>query len=236
MVFRAGNQAIDRFILGQKRCEKGAEGGLPHGGAAGGDRVLAAAEVEEDGAAGIGLDIGRGVVADEEFQGVGGISLPHEVVVVVRRERFVGGEDQVAVVEGGGGFLDPEVAIGDLAVAPAGDGGTVGIAVQDVAEEKEAGGGFAIAFSLLDAGLGGVQAATPGEAAAAKMDGDGGVGFYPGIAGGGPAVELEGGVAGVPAVGDGEEEGAGVVGDGGGRERGGEKKKREEEKEAGHVA
>ena len=80
---------------------------------------------------------------------MGGVGLAHEVVVVVGRERFVGGKDEVAVVEGGGGFLDPEIAIGDLAVAPAGDGGTVGIAVQDVAEEKEAGGGFAIAFSAI---------------------------------------------------------------------------------------
>jgi hypothetical protein len=158
------------------------------------------------------------------------------VIVVIGGEGFVGGEDEVAVVEGGGGFLDPEIAIGDLAVAPAGDGGAVGIAVENVAEKKEAGGGFSVAFAFLESGLSRMKATAPSKTAAAEMDGDGGVGFYPGIAGGGAAVKLEGGVAGVPAVGDGEEEGAGVVGDGGGRERGGEKKKREEEKEAGHVA
>ena len=152
MVIHAGEQDVNGLVDRTKRFHQGAERGLLHRSAAGGDGVFPAAEVEEDGAAGTGFGVRRGVVADEEFQGVGGISLSHEVVVVVRRERFVGGEDQVAVVEGGGWFLDPEITIGDLAVAPAGDRGTVGIAVQDVAEEKEAGGGFAImlfvAFAL----------------------------------------------------------------------------------------
>jgi hypothetical protein len=236
IVFHAGKEDVNGFVDRTKRFHQGAEGGLFHRGAAGGDGVFAPAEVEEDSAAGTGFGVGRGVVADEEFQRVGGISLSHEVVMVVGGEGFVGGEDQVAVVEGGGWFLDPEITIGDLAVAPAGDGGTVGIAVEDVAEEKEAGGGFAIAFALLDAGLGRVQAATPGEAPATEMDGNGGVGFYPGILGGGTAVELEGGLPGVPMIRDSHKKGAGLLGDGRGAKMGNEKKKRKKEKQPAHMA
>jgi len=47
---------------------------------------------------------------------------------------------------------------------------------------------------------------------------------------------LKGGVAGVPTVRDGDEEGTGCVGNGGGGEGRDKKKKREKEEKAGHVA
>ena len=117
----------------------------------------------------------------------------------------------MAVVKGGGGFLDPEIAIGDLAVAPTGDGGAVSIAVEDVAEEKKAGGGFAVALAFLDAGLVGVEAATPSKPPTAEMDGDRGVGGGPSRGGGGTAVQLEGGLDGVPCLRNCHEEGAGLI-------------------------
>jgi len=157
------------------------------------------------------------------------------VIVVVGGEGFMGGENEVAVVEGRGGFLDPEVTIGDLAVAPAGDGRAVGIAVKDVAEKESAGGGFAVAFTFLKSGLSRVKAATPGETAAAEIHGDGGIFGDPGRGGGVAPVELKSGVTGVPAVGNGKEKRAGRIGDGRGRESCGEKRK-EKKEQAGHTA
>ena len=94
---------------------------------------------------------------------------------MVRWEWFVGGEDKVAVVKRGGGFLDPEIAVGDLAITPTGDRGAVGVAVEDVAEQEKAGRRFAVPLAFLDAGLGGVKAAAPGKASAAEMHRDGGI-------------------------------------------------------------
>ena len=142
---------------------------------------------------------------------MGGVGLAHEVVMLIRREWFVGGEDEVTVVKRGGGFLNPEIAVGDLAVTPTGDGGAVGIAIEDVAEEKKAGGRFAIALAFLDAGLVGVEAATPSEPPAAEMNGDGGVGGGPSRGGGDPAVQQEGGLDGVPCLRNRHEEGAGLI-------------------------
>jgi hypothetical protein len=51
---------------------------------------------------------------------VGRIVLAHEVVAVFRRKRFMSREDKVAVVESGGGILDPEITIGHLSVPPLG--------------------------------------------------------------------------------------------------------------------
>jgi len=166
---------------------------------------------------------------------VGGVGLAHQVIVVVSGEGFVGGEDEVAIVKGRGGLLDPEVAIGDLAVTPTGDGGAVGIAVEYVAEKKSAGGGFAVAFAFLESGLDGVEAAAPGETAAAEIDGKGGIFGDPGSRSGVAPVELKSGVAGVPAIGNGKEKCAGLVGDGGGREICGKKRKKKKE-QAGHTA
>jgi hypothetical protein len=157
------------------------------------------------------------------------------VIVVVGGEGFVGGEDEVAIVEGGGGFLDPKVAIGDLAVAPTGDGGAVGIAVENVAEEESAGGGFTVAFAFLESGLSRMEAAAPGETAATEIHGNGGIFSDPGSGGGVAPIELKSGVAGVPAVGNGKEKRAGRIGDGRGRESCGEKRK-EKKEQAGHTA
>lgn len=184
------------------------EGRLLHGGAAGGDGVLPAAEMKKNGAAGTGLGIGRGVVTNKEFEGMGGVGLTHEVIVLVGWERFVGGKDEVPVVEGGGGFLDPEISIGDLAVAPARNGAEVSIPIENVAEEEDPGGGFAVTFAFLGSGLGGVKATAPSEAAAAEVDGYRGILGEPGGGGGVASIELEGGMAGVPTIGNRQQKGA----------------------------
>jgi hypothetical protein len=49
---------------------------------------------------------------------VGRLVLSHAIEKVVRREGFVGIEDEMAVVVEGGGIFDPKIAIGDAAVAP----------------------------------------------------------------------------------------------------------------------
>ncbi len=175
-------------------------------------------------------------MSDEEFQGVGGIGLAHEVVVVVGGEGFVGGKDKMAVVERGGRLLDPEIAIGNLAVAPTRQRGAFRVPIEDVAEPKGSGGGFAIALAFLRAGLGGVEAAPPGEAAPAEVHGDGGIFGNPRHGGGVPPVQLEAGVPGVPTVGNGEEQDARRIRNGRGRERGREERKKKEKEEPGHTA
>jgi hypothetical protein len=155
--------------------------------------------------------------------------------MVVGGEGFVGGENEVAGVKGGGGFLDPEVSIGNLAVAPTGDGRAVGVAIKNVAEQKGAGGGFAVTFALLESGLSRVEAAAPGEAASTEIDGDGGILGDPRSGGRVAPIELEIGVAGVPTFRDGEKKGTRRVRNGGGKERGREKRKKKKE-QTGHTA
>jgi hypothetical protein len=154
---------------------------------------------------------------------------------MVSRERLVSGKNEMAVVERGGGFLDPEVAIGHLPVTPARDRGGLVVAIENVAEQEDAGGRFAVTFALLESGLSRVEAAAPGEAASTEIDGDGGILGDPRSGGGVAPVELESGVAGVPAFRDGEKKGARRVRNGGGRERGREKRKKKKE-QTGHTA
>jgi len=153
--------------------------------------------------------------------------------MVVGGEGVVGGEDEVAVVKRGGGFLDPEIAIRDLPVAPSGQGRAFRVSVKNVAKEKSAGGRFAVALAFLDAGLGGVEAATPGQPAPAQVHGDGGIFGGPGRGGGITPVNLKSGVAGVPVFGNRQKKGAGLIRNRGCQEGGGNEKK---EKQTGHTA
>ena len=111
----------------------------------------------------------------------------------------------------------------------------VGVAVENVAEEESPRGGFAVAFAFLESGLSRMKAAAPSKTAATEVDGDGGIFGDPGSGGGVAPIEPKGGVAGVPAVGNGKEKRAGLIRDGRGRERGGEKRK-EKKEQAGHTA
>jgi hypothetical protein len=157
------------------------------------------------------------------------------VIVVVGGEGFVSGENEVAVVKGRGGLLDPEIAIGDLAVAPARDGRAVGIAIKNVAEKEGTGGGFAVTFALLESGLSRVEAAAPGEAASTEIHGDGGILGDPRSGGGVAPVKLESGVAGIPSFRNGEKKGAGRVWNGGGLKAKSGKRKTKK-KQTGHTA
>lgn len=60
---------------------------------------MASAEMKKDGAARAGLNVGWSIVTNEEFEFMGGVGLPHEVVQLALRERFMGRENEVAIVK-----------------------------------------------------------------------------------------------------------------------------------------
>ena len=60
---------------------------------------MATAEMKKDGTARAGLDVGWSIVTNEEFELVGWVGLPHEMVEFAFRERFMGRENEVAIVK-----------------------------------------------------------------------------------------------------------------------------------------
>ena len=62
---------------------------------------------------------------------MGWFVLSHPIEKMVRGERFVGIEDEMAVVVEGGGVFDPKIAIRDAVVAPTGKGKSGSISVEN---------------------------------------------------------------------------------------------------------
>src|SRR5690606_17394304 len=123
-----------------------AQFGFRHGGATGGrTAAVGAPDVEEDGGTGVGDDPRRRVVGDEKFQRMGGIILLH-LLLLFPGGRWFAIEDDVPVVGGRGGVLDPEVARGDLAVGNAGVFADGLVVSPDAAEIEDAGGRAHVAF------------------------------------------------------------------------------------------
>ncbi len=62
--------------------------------------------------------------------------MSHAIEKVVRRDGFVGIEDEMAVVVEGGGVFDPKIAIGDAAIAPTWKGEMGGVPIKNGAQGK----------------------------------------------------------------------------------------------------
>ena len=63
--------------------------------------------------------------------------MSHPIEKVIRREGFVGIEDEMAIVVEGGGVFDPKIAIGDAAVAPTWKGELGGVPIKNGAQRKD---------------------------------------------------------------------------------------------------
>ena len=199
-VFGFGEEDVEGVFAGVDERDELAELGFGEGGAArGGLGTAAAPDVEEDGGAGAGGRFGRGVVGDEEFEGMGVVVLFHLRLLLPGGAGFVV-EDEVVVVVFGGGVLYPEVASGDFAVREARVLFDLGVIAPGAADVEDAGGGAPIAFAFDGAFESGVDAASPGEAlfsaATSPRAGD----LFPGLAA--FLVDVDGDLGGAPAFGD----------------------------------
>jgi hypothetical protein len=105
-------------------------------------------------------------VSNEEFELVGGVGLAHEMVEFAFRERFVGRENEMAVIKRGGGVFDPKVSIGNLAIPPTLDGRAGVVPVEDISQLEKTRGGFFVALLFLWARLRWMESTTPGQALA----------------------------------------------------------------------
>ena len=168
----------------------------------------------------MGRDFRRGVVGDEEFEGMDRVGLLHLLLFFPGRGGIVR-ENHVAVILRGGGILHPQVAGGDLAVGKCGVFADVRF-IAPCAADGEHSGGRAVVTFFFGGGSGGdgVDAFSPDQPAFSEA-------ALPGIGDGLPGaagflVEAEGDGGTVPAIG-GADEALGGIGrqleGGGGQER-----------------
>lgn len=177
--------------------------------------IDAAADVEEDGAP-LPRDGGMFVVPDLDEPMVGEVAGFHFFAAEPWRE--VGGiGDDVLVVMGGAGIIDPCVEVGDLMVGVVAAGREGGLVAVDLAELKDAGGGTFVALDFVETELVlAGDAAPPCEAGSAEEDGPW-LGYGTPWAAGIALVEAEEAVVCVPIGGDGDDQlGGGGVDAGGG--------------------
>lgn len=180
LIFGFREEDVDRLFVWINPGDELLKGGLGHGGAASsGLGATAPPDVEEDSRSGSGSGLGWWVVSDEEFKGMGVISLFHLLGPLPLGFGLML-ENEMSVVVGRTGIFDPKIAAGDFSVREPGvlfDRLGVSPGSTDI---EETGGGFHV--SLTFAGGSGrwtIDALSPSRAGAAKAGFKGAGNFDP---------------------------------------------------------
>ena len=180
LIFGFREEDVDRLFVWINPGDELLEGGLGHGGAASsGLGATAPPDVEENSRSGSGSGLGWWVVSDEEFKGMGVISLLHLLGPLPLGFGLML-ENEMSVVVGRTGIFDPKIAAGDFSVREPGvlfDRLGVSPGSTDI---EETGGGFHV--SLTFAGGSGrwtIDTFSPGRAGAAKAGFKGAGNFDP---------------------------------------------------------
>ncbi len=180
LIFGFREEDVNRLFVWINPGDQLLECGLGYGGAAGsGPGATAPPDVEEDSRSGSGSGLGWWVVSDEEFKGMGVISLFHLLGPLPLGFGLML-ENEMSVVVGRTGIFDPKIAAGDFSVREPGvlfDRLGVSPGSTDI---EETGRGFHV--SLTFAGGSGrwmIDALSPGRAGAAKAGFKGAGNFDP---------------------------------------------------------